>query len=156
MEYEDQPNICLWKITNSLAILRLRKPLKTSTRLPGHGIWTWDLPNVSLVRYHGATSLSNYKYCNCSMVYSSFIIRVFCPRAGPSLQAQKPRLQFYPKAGLLLQTQEPRLQFYQGWIGVVASHCFLHPTLSVTSEQTLKDLKRSQGHQRVGEESGFG
>ena len=41
------------KITNSLAILRLRNPLKTSTRLVGHGIWTRDLPNASLVRYHG-------------------------------------------------------------------------------------------------------
>ena len=57
MEYGDQPDICLWKITNSLAILRLRKPLKTSSRLAGHGIWTRDLPNASLVRYHGATSL---------------------------------------------------------------------------------------------------
>ena len=45
------------KITNSLAILRLRKPLKTSTRLAGHGICTRDLPNASLVRYQGATSL---------------------------------------------------------------------------------------------------
>ena len=81
---------------------------------------------------------------------------VFCPRAGPSLQIQAPRLQFCPKAGLPLQTQEPRLQFYQGWIGAVASRCFLHPTLSLASERTLKDLKRSQGHQRGGEESGFG
>ena len=40
------------KITNSLAILRMRKPLKTSTMLAGHGIWTRDLPNASLVRYH--------------------------------------------------------------------------------------------------------
>ena len=30
------------------------------------------------------------------------------------------------------------------------------PTLSLASEQTLKDLKRFQGHQRGGEESGFG
>ena len=37
--------------------------------------------------------------------------RVFCPRAGPLLQGQEPRLQFWPKAGLPLQTQEPRLQF---------------------------------------------
>ena len=58
VEYGDQPDICLWEITNSLAILRLRKPLKTSTRLAGHGIWTRDLPNASLVCYHGATSLS--------------------------------------------------------------------------------------------------
>ena len=39
---------------------------------------------------------------------------------------------------------------------MVASHCFLHPTLSLASEQILKDLKRSQGHQRGGEESGSG
>ena len=30
------------------------------------------------------------------------------------------------------------------------------PPLSLVSEQTLKDLKKSQGHQRGGEESGFG
>ena len=46
------------KITNSLAnSFWLRKPLKPSIRLAGHGIWTRDLPNASLVRYHGATSL---------------------------------------------------------------------------------------------------
>ena len=38
-----------------------------------------------------------------------------------------------------------------------ASRCFLPSTLSLSlaSEQTLKDLKRSQGHQRGGEETGF-
>ena len=41
--------------------------------------------------------------------------------------------------GLPLQTQESRLQFYQGWIGTVVSRCFPHPTLSLASEQTLKD-----------------
>ena len=61
-----------------------------------------------------------------------------------------------PNAGLPPQTQEPRLQFYQGWIGAVASHCFSYPTLCLASEQILKDLKRSQGHQRGREESGFG
>ena len=30
---------------------------KPSARLVGSGIWTRDLPNASLVRYHGATSL---------------------------------------------------------------------------------------------------
>ena len=81
---------------------------------------------------------------------------VFCPRAGPSLQTQAPRLKFYPKAGLPLQNQEPKLQFYYGRIGAVVSRCFPHPTLSLASEQTLKDMKRSQGHQQGGEESGFG
>ena len=41
-----------------------------------------------------------------------YISSVFCPRAGPSLQTQAPRLQFCSKAGLPLQTQEPRLLFY--------------------------------------------
>ena len=57
VEYGDQSDIFRWKITNYLAILGLRKPLKTSTRLAGQGIWTRDLPNASLVRYHGTTSL---------------------------------------------------------------------------------------------------
>ena len=32
---------------------------KTSVRFVDTGIWTRDLPNASLVRYHGATSLGN-------------------------------------------------------------------------------------------------
>ena len=32
---------------------------KTSVRLVGTGIWTRDLPNASLVRYHGATPLGS-------------------------------------------------------------------------------------------------
>ena len=32
---------------------------KTSVRLVGTGIRTRDLPNASLVRYHGATSLGH-------------------------------------------------------------------------------------------------
>ena len=32
---------------------------KTPVRLAGTGIWTWDLPNVSLVRYHAATLLGS-------------------------------------------------------------------------------------------------
>ena len=51
------------------------------------------------------------------------------------------------------QTQEPRLHFTRVWIGTVASRCFSHPTLSLASEKILKDLKRSQGHQRGGKES---
>ena len=38
----------------------------------------------------------------------------------------------------------------------VASRCFPHPTLSLASEQTLKNLKRTPRHQRGCEESGFG
>ena len=35
-------------------------------------------------------------------------------------------------------------------------NCFPHPAFSLTSGQTLKDLKRSQGDKRGREESGFG
>ena len=84
------------------------------------------------------------------------IIRVFCLRAGLSLQTQAPRLQFHPKAGLPPQTQERRLQFYKGWIGAVAFCCSLYSTLSLAYEQTLKDMKRSQGHVCGSKESGFG
>ena len=52
-----RPDLVLDTSWGYLAIFRLRKPLKTSTRLVGTGIWTRDLPNASLVRYHGATSL---------------------------------------------------------------------------------------------------
>ena len=61
-----------------------------------------------------------------------------------------------PKVGHPPQTPEPRMQFYQGGIGAVASRCFPHPTLSLASEQILKDLKISQRHHRGGYESGFG
>ena len=84
------------------------------------------------------------------------IIRVFCPRAGSSLQTQELIPQFCWKAGLPSQAQEPRLQFCQGFIGAIASHYFPHPTFSLASAYTLKDLIRSQGHQRGDEESGFG
>ena len=33
---------------------------ETSVRLVGTGIWIRDLPNASLVRYHGASSLGSY------------------------------------------------------------------------------------------------
>ena len=36
-------------------------------------------------------------------------------------------------------------QFYQEWIGVVASHCFLHSTLFLASKQTLKNWKHPRG-----------
>ena len=64
----------------------------------------------------------------------SHIIRVFCPRAGISLQIQEPRIQFCPKAGLLPHLGTKVAVFYR-LIGAVASHCFPHPTLSLTSDR---------------------
>ena len=88
--------------------------------------------------------------------YSKIIIRVFCPRAGPSLQAQEPRLQFFRRQVIHRKLRNQGCSFTRDWIGTVTSCCFPHPTLSLASEQTLKDLKRSQGHQHGDEESEFG
>ena len=38
---------------------------KTSVRLVDTGIWTRDLPNTSLVRYHGAISLGGWGFPQC-------------------------------------------------------------------------------------------
>ena len=98
----------------------------------------------------------NYFITYTHSLLTIIIVTVFCPRAGPSLQTQELRPQFCSKADLTLQTLEPRLQFYWGWIGAIVSRCFPHPTLSLTSGQILKNLKRSQESKRGGEESGFG
>ena len=84
------------------------------------------------------------------------IIRVFCPKTDPSLQAEKPRLQFCQRQVFHRKLRNQGCSFTKGLIGAVASRCFPHPILSVASEQNLKDLKGSQDHQLGGEESGFG
>ena len=81
------------------------------------------------------------------------IIRAFCPRAGTSLQAQEPRLQFCRRQVFHRKLRNQVCSFTRDCIGEVASRCFPHPNLSLASEKTLKDLKRSQGHQRGGEEN---
>ena len=75
--------------------------------------------------------------------------------AGPSLRTQEPRRQLCSTAGLPPETQETRQQIYKVRLGEVASRYFPHRTLTLGSEQTLKDLKRSQGQQRGGEERGL-
>ena len=81
---------------------------------------------------------------------------MFCPKAGPSLQGEKPRLQFCPKQVFHHKLRNQGCSFTWYLIGAVASRRFPHPILSLASEQTLKDLNRSHGHQRGGKESGFG
>ena len=87
---------------------------------------------------------------------SSSSSSVFCPKAGPSLQAEKPSLQLYRRQIFHRKLRNQDCSLTKDSIGAVASRCFPHPTLSLASEQTLKDLKRSQGHQRGGKESVFG
>ena len=74
------------------------------------------------------------------------IIRVFWPKASPSLQAQEPRLQFCRRQVFHRKLRNVGYSFTRDLIGTVASRCFPHPTLSLASEQILKDLKRSQGN----------
>ena len=69
----------------------------------------------------------------------------FRPKEGPSLQAEKPRLQFCQRQVFHRKLRNQGCSFTRDLIGAVASRCFPHPTLSLASEQTLKDLKRSQG-----------
>ena len=67
------------------------------------------------------------------------ISRVFCPRAGPSLQAQEPRLQFCEREVFHRKLRNQGCSFTRDWMGAVASTCFPHPTLSLASEQIIKD-----------------
>ena len=72
-----------------------------------------------------------------------------------SLQAQEPRLQFCRRQVFHRQLRNKGCSITRDSVGAVASRCFLLPSLILASEETLKDLKRSQGHRSGGEESGF-
>ena len=52
--------IVVMKIQPSIALMTEESHEKTPVRLVGTGIRTRDLPNASLVPYHGATSLGEY------------------------------------------------------------------------------------------------
>ena len=85
-------------------------------------------PGFATAQIHIWYDIINVMQCN--------IIRVSCPRD--------------------CKLRNQGCSFTMDLIGTVASRCFPHPTLISASEQTLKDLKRSQGYQRRGEGSGFG
>ena len=85
------------------------------------------------------------------------IIRVFCPGADLSLQTQERRLQFCRRQVFhcKLRTKAAVLSGMNtcgSFPLLYAPHSLF---LSLASEQTLEHLRRSQGHQRGGEESGF-
>ena len=73
---------------------------------------------------------------------------MFCPKAGPSLQAEKSRLQFCRRQVFHHKLRNQGCSFTRDLIAAVASRCFPHAIVSLASEQTLKDPKRSQGHQQ--------
>ena len=53
---------------------------------------------------------------------------VFCPKAGPSLQAEKPMLQFCRRQVFQRKLRNQGCSFTRDLIGAVASRCFPHPT----------------------------
>ena len=83
----------------------------------------------------------------------SSILKSLSSECSAQRQAEKPRLQFCRRQAFHPKLRSQGCSFTRDLIGAVASRCFPHPTLCLASEQTLKDLKRSQGHQRGGEES---
>ena len=122
-------------------------------------MWTKNEAEFSKIKGYGKSSLANIKiglmWCTFSeelFIVIIIIIRMFYPRAGPSLQAQETRLQFFRRQVFNRKLGNQGCSFTRDWIGAVAPRCFPHLTLSLASEQTLKDLKRSQGHQRGGED----
>ena len=74
-----------------------------------------------------------------------FIIRAFCPRAKPSLQAQAPRLQFCRRQIFHRKLRNQGCSFTRDLIGAVASRCFPHLSLSLSLSffSICSDLKRS-------------
>ena len=68
---------------------------------------------------------------------------MFYPRAGPSLQAQASRLQFCRRQVFHRKLGIQGYSFTRDRIDAVAPRCFPHPTFSLESEPTLKELKRS-------------
>ena len=64
MKYVDQTDICLGKITIphiGLLYFKIEETTKNLNQVGRPRDLTRDLPNASLVRYHGATSLSAFK-----------------------------------------------------------------------------------------------
>ena len=136
-----------WGAESNGKLLHLFIPSKTSTVVP-------DFVVEDLALGRTAVLIPEFAVKNLSLGRSHWWWIYTCK--GRSFTASSgTKAAVLPKAGLSPK-QEQRLQFYHGWIDAVASHCFPHPTLSLTSEQIFKDPKRSQWHQRGREESGFG
>ena len=94
-----------------------------------------------LLSYLARTHTNTHTHTHVRALAYIIIIRVFCPRAGPSLQVQEPRLQFCRRQVFHHKLRNQGCCFTRDWIGSVASRCFLKPALSLAYEQTLKDSR---------------
>ena len=101
------------------------------------------LPHVSTDWNTYIYDLSELAQCKKIYIYicKYIIVRVFCPRAGPSLQAHEPRLQCYRRQVFHHKLRNQGCSFTRHWICEVASRFFPHPTLFIS---IWTDLKRSE------------
>ena len=70
------------------------------------------------------------------------IIKVFCPSAGPSLQAQELRLKFFRRQVFHDKLRIQGCSFTRDSIGAVASRCIPHPTLWKDPRGTSMEVRR--------------
>ena len=82
---------------------------------------------------------------SCEITYLYHHHQSVLPKGRSSLQSQEPRLQFWRRQVFHCKLRNQGCSFTMNWIGVAASRCFPHPTLSLAPEQTLKDLKDPRG-----------
>ena len=98
---------------------------------------------LSAIQYYRIQPMpKNFPMVSLISLFVTFLVimRVFCPRAGPSLQAQEPRLQICRKHVFHRKLRNQGCSFSRDWRGAVASRCFSHPTLF----SIWTDLKRSE------------
>ena len=110
------------------------------------------LPTAKLVYYFGVESISS---SSSSSSPSSSSSSVFYPRAGFFTENSGTKPAVLLKGRSSIANSGTKVAVFLRVKGAVASRCFPHPTLYLASELILKDLRRSQGHQLGGEESGF-
>ena len=67
------------------------------------------------------------------------------PKSRSIIAGAGPSLQFCQRQVFHRKFTDQGCSSTKDWIGAIACSFFPHPTLSLASEQTLKDLKRSQG-----------
>ena len=143
------------------ALYSFSSGLKAATQLQcGYAGWFASHPR-KLSLYHGqntATQLNVYKIAYYNEIQFFFFLRdavlssqvhehlsrssssVFFPKAGPSLQAQEPRLQFCRRQVFHRKLGNQGCSFTWNWVGAAASRCFPHEHLLKTKIVNVRNL----------------
>ena len=120
----------------STAVARCVANSFTETGQCPRELWT-SVKNIFETFWTSRSKVLTDSFCCCSYIPPCIyiIIRVFCPRAGPSLQAQEPRLQFCRRQVFHRKLRNQGCSFTRDRIGAVY---YLSPFSICT------DLKRSE------------